>query len=265
MLHWRQIFRKIERKKPGLPGERKGCSPLRSSPQYKPMAKACEIKHYMDAIRKCRLFSGLPEGSYEETLRFLDARVRSFQKSEIILNIGDPFRYAVFMLEGTLDVSFISESLDQISMNQFHAFSLIGESFALIKGFRSPMQLTAVTDCTILFLDLQPLVAQPVQSCTAKERLTANLLITLSGQNIFLSQKVRIFGQKALRDRIRVYLRSMPVNAEGFITVPFSKTTLAEYLGVNRSALSRELSHLEEEGMLELDGRRIRVLSEDFY
>ena len=73
-----------------------------------------------------------------------------------------------------------------------------------------------------------------------------------------LNQKVRILSQKSQRDRILIYLGTLPKDKNDFVKIPFTKTALAEYLGVNRSALSRELGRMQNEGLLVIDGKKIK-------
>ena len=88
---------------------------------------------------------------------------------------------------------------------------------------------------------------------------TKNLIKSLAKKNLILNQKVRILSRKSLRDRILIYLGTLPKDKNDFVKIPFTKTALAEYLGVNRSALSRELGRMQNEGLLVIDGKKIKV------
>ena len=85
--------------------------------------------------------------------------------------------------------------------------------------------------------------------------LARNLIKSLAKKNLILNQKVRILSQKSLRDRIFIYLRTLPKDKDEYVKIPFTQTALAEYLGVNRSALSRELGRMQNEGLLVIDGK----------
>lgn len=211
-------------------------------------------------LKKCRLLAGIPENQYAAALNCMDARVRKAGKNETVLSFGDPFRYAYFLLEGGLTVTFLTESADEITMNHFVPGNLMGESFACIKGYKSPVEIAADCDSRFLQLDIQPLL-RPVHCTFAYEHvLITNLLMVLAGQNVFLNQKIRILSQKGVRDRILVYLDSLHKLSDGSVVLPFSKTELAEFLGLNRSAMSREFSRMEEEGVLQVNGRKIKVM-----
>ena len=77
--------------------------------------------------------------------------------------------------------------------------------------------------------------------------------------NLHLNRKVRIFGQSSMRDRLAVYLAECETDDQGFAIVPYSQTGLARFLGVNRSALSREMGRMRDEGVLVTDGSRMRL------
>lgn len=222
-----------------------------------------ELSGDLPVLKKCRLFAGIPEDQYAAALNCMDAMLMRARKGEIILSFGDPFRYSYFLLEGGLTVSFLTESADEVTMNHFSPGSLLGESFACIKGYKSPIELEAECDSRFLRLDLQPLL-QPVHCTFAYQHiLMTNLLMMLAGQNVFLNQKIRILSQKGVRDRIMVYLSSLHKLSDGSVVLPFSKTDLAAFLGLNRSAMSRELSRMEEDGVLKMKGRKITVLQNE--
>ena len=90
--------------------------------------------------------------------------------------------------------------------------------------------------------------------------MLVNLLDNMAHTNSFLNEKVRILSQKGVRDRILVYFSTLPVSSRGSSMLPFSKTKMAEFLGLNRSAMSRELHRMEEDGLIAVNGRRIHLL-----
>ena len=207
--------------------------------------------NFSAALRKCRLFTGIPEGAYSETLRYLNVRQRVFQRGEIILNIGDKSKAGI-VLDGEIECSYQDEAFNKFNMNHFGAGELFGEAMACAGIDVSPMQVIAVSECAVMFLDLRVLYESesPYQT-----QLLGNLLRILAAKNIFLNQKVRILSTKSLRDKITAYLRTLPSDKNGRVSLPFSKTALAEFLCVNWTALSRELSRMQSEGIISMNGR----------
>lgn len=95
-------------------------------------------------------------------------------------------------------------------------------------------------------------------------QIALNLMQDFARRSLFLNQKIRIMGQKKLRDKLKIYFASFPGSESGSIHLPFSRTELAEYLYADRSALSRELSRMREEGLIDWTGREIHILDKNF-
>ena len=167
------------------------------------------------------------------------------------MNIGDRSKAGI-VLDGEIECSYQDEAFNKFNMNHFGAGELFGENMACAGIDVSPMQVIAVSECAVMFLDLRVLYesASPYQT-----QLLGNLLRILSAKNIFLNQKVRILSTKSLREKITAYLRTLPPDKNGRVSLPFSKTALAEFLCVNRTALSRELSRMQSEGIISMNGR----------
>ncbi|MCR4629485.1 MAG: Crp/Fnr family transcriptional regulator [Clostridium sp.] len=217
-----------------------------------------------DVILSSMLFRGVKESELPEALDFLKAVEKMYRKNAMIFMIGDPVRQAGLVLEGMTELSFLDEDENSVNMNHFSAGNTFGLSLAFVGTEKSPNQMQALTDCRILFLNLDALSGADAAIRPFQARIMANLLHSFAQQNVFLSQKVRIMGQHRLRDRIKVYLQQQRMAASEYITLRFNRNELAGFLGVNRSALSRELSHLQEEGILTVEGRRILVRDRSF-
>ena len=210
-------------------------------------------------ILRCTLFQGFTERSLSEVLNWLGAFERSYHSGEMVFLIGDPMRYAGILLKGTVSVSFLDESSNSVNMNLFFPGELFGESLACLEG-SSPVQMKANSDCRILFLKLSAVTKAEAFPEEYQAVFVTNLLRDFARQNRFINRKLRIVSQKRLRDRILVYLREQETLPDGTVRIPFNRSEWAQYMGVNRSALARELSRMEEDGILKLDGRQIHLL-----
>lgn len=221
------------------------------------------IKNYEDylpVISKTQLLSNIPVEHYEQVFDFLEASIRHYEKGELIQRLGDPLLYSGIVLDGTIEGSFISESYSKINMNHFPAGRSFGEALACVQTTHSPIQLRALTDCTVMLLNLKQILSENECNCAYRQAISINLLKILAGQNVFSNLKLRIANQKALRDRIFIYFHSLEPDSAGYIHVPFTQTALAEFLGVNRSALSRELGRMQNEDLILINDKGIKLL-----
>ena len=223
------------------------------------MQTSISYKNYFDVLINCPLFEAIPQDKINETITFLHGKTKFYRKGEFIVNHGDPFHYAGIILSGKIEISYTDNQFHKLSMIHFIAPDVFGEALALKKISYSPIQVEAVSDSIILFIDLHYLLVSEECCCSAcafNHRLLLNLTNRIVTQNLFSNLKLRILSQKTLRDKILIYLQSIQPDAVNVRTIPFSQTTLAEFLSVNRSALSRELGRMQDEGILQVDGRR---------
>ncbi len=214
---------------------------------------------YICSIRKCYLFDGIKDEQLADAIKLLNGRIKKVVKDDYIVQLGGTIQYAGLLLKGKIESSFQNENFDQITMLTFTNGYLFGESLVINRAKNSPVQVRAVEDCVVLFIDLE-MIYSAADNSPIRNILARNLIKSLAKKNLILNQKVRILSQKSLRDRIFIYLRTLPKDKDGYVKIPFTQTALAEYLGVNRSALSRELGRMQNEGLLVIDGKRIKIM-----
>ena len=214
---------------------------------------------YICSIRKCYLFDGIKDEQLADAIKLLNGHIKKVVKDDYIVQLGGTIQYAGLLLKGKIESSFQNENFDQITMHTFTGGYLFGEGLVINHAKNSPVQVRAVEDSVVLFIDLEMIYAAADNS-PIRNILAGNLIKSLAKKNLILNQKVRILSQKSLRDRIFIYLRTLPKDKDGYAKIPFTQTALAEYLGVNRSALSRELGRMQNEGLLVIDGKRIKII-----
>lgn len=213
---------------------------------------------YIYSIRKCYLFDGIEDEQLADAIKLLNGRIKKVVKDDYVVQLGGTMQYAGLLLKGKIESSFQNENFDQITMHTFTGGYLFGEGLVINHAKNSPVQVRAVEDSVVLFIDLEMIYAA-ADNTPIRNILARNLIKSLAKKNLILNQKVRILSQKSLRDRIFIYLRTLPKDKDGYVRIPFTQTALAEYLGVNRSALSRELGRMQNEGLLVIDGKRIKI------
>ena len=219
---------------------------------------------YICSIRKCYLFDGIKDEQLADAIKLLNGHIKKVVKDDYIVQLGGTIQYAGLLLKGKIESSFQNENFDQITMHTFTGGYLFGEGLVINHAKNSPVQVRAVEDSVVLFIDLEMIYAAADKS-PIRNILARNLIKSLAKKNLILNQKVRILSQKSLRDRIFIYLRTLSKDKDGYVRIPFTQTALAEYLGVNRSALSRELGRMQNEGLLVINGKRIKIIDNLVY
>lgn len=221
-------------------------------------------ERFSKVLCQCSCFGGIPENHYGDVLSCLRAQNRRFKKGSMILQAGSGKDPAGIVLGGTVELTFYSESGSQININHCQEGDLFGEDLACSDLANHSMQVWAVSDCEILFLDFTSLFSTEGGTCPFKMRVSTNLLREFARKANFLNDKVRILAQKRLRDKIKIYLQTCKCDSDGRIAIPFRRNSLAEFLCVDRSALSRELGRMEREGIIRLENKCIKVCDKEF-
>ncbi len=219
------------------------------------MKTVSDYDAYLPVLSKTALFSGIPAEHYPALFQYLSAHVCAYEKGELIQRLAEPLRQSGIVLEGIVEGSFLNEEANKINMNQFTPGRSFAEALSLTRTTHSPIQLAAQTDCVVLLLQLDHVLGSNRMLCDYELILTKNLIRILASQNVFSNLKLRIANQRSLRDRILMYLYSLVPNKDGDLVLQFTQTALAEFLGVNRSALSRELGRMQDEGILTINGK----------
>lgn len=210
------------------------------------------MKEMLSVLRTSGIFSGISEEETEKMLHCLEVRPETFQKDEYILLAGD--RVEAFGLVITGKVLIIQEDFwgNRNILAAVGAGHCFAETFACSPGAVLNVSVMAQTNVQVLFLNVKRILTTCPSTCSHHSRMIRNLLSELAEKNLRLNEKITHLGQRSRRAKILSYLSAEAQrhgNAE--FDIAFSRQQLADYLSVDRSGLSMELSRMQEEGLLE--------------
>ncbi len=192
-------------------------------------------------------------------LTCLGASPTQYGRKSTIWSSGDSVPRMGMVMSG--EVRILMEDLEgrQNVIANISAPDLFGEVFALA-GVKSPVTAYTETGAEVLFLDVQKITAVCRESCAFHRQFVWNLLQLVAGKNVALNQKIQCVGQRTTRDKVDAFL-SMQQTKEGKnpFTVPFNREQMADYLCVDRSALSLVLAQMKEEGLIEYHKNEFRL------
>lgn len=229
------------------------------------MDRRCTMKQsvekYRNVLSECDIFRGIDADRLMALLDTMQARVVHYARGETICRYGDEVRVSALVLEGTVVVEASDAEGEDTNLNMLGKGDEFGAFLVVSGNMRCPMHIYAGTRCTLLLLDLGRMgVAREKSEETWQ--LMNNIAVSIAGKCVDLYQKVQIFGKKRIRSRIKLYLMGLDI-VDGEVTLPMNRTALAAYLGVDRTALAREFSRMQQEGLIEVDKRRVRILNSD--
>ena len=133
----------------------------------------------------------------------------------------------------------------------FYEGSVFGEAFYNVY-LNSELSVIATKKCTVLFMLLDDIIKKCDPRCKYHEMINGTLLNLLFNNTTHLNSRIEVISKRTIRDKLLFYFETLSVeNYSTRITIPFSLTDLSDFLGVNRSAMMRELKVLEDEGFIE--------------
>lgn len=219
------------------------------------------MKNYPDQLTRVPLFDGVDRGELEELLDCLGARVRTYQKGEMVFREGDPAGIIGVVLSGRVQVVKDDFYGRRSVVAAIGPAQLFGEAFACAGAETLPVSVRADTDVSALLLDGGRITGACAMACSAHGVLVRNLLRIVAGKNLILNQKIEVMSQKTTREKLMAFLSAQAKEAgRDRVAIPFDRQGLADYLGVERSAMSAEIGKLRDLGYLEVRRNEFRLL-----
>ncbi len=219
-------------------------------------AKAEPALDRTEVLRNLQMFRGVDPAHLDALVQKLGGFERSYREQDVIWEQNEKYTSLGIILTGSIQPADISREEPQI-IQRFEAGSSFGEAVAF-GAQRSWVEIRALTPTRVLFLPAERILDHGGDPDVV--RVMANLLVEISAKFANLNRKNHLLTEPRLRNRLLIYFNGLTPAPNGIRIMPFGQKELAQYLNVNRSALNRELSRMKEEGVIEMDGRAVRIL-----
>ena len=199
-------------------------------------------------LSQTTLFQGTKPDEIQAMLQCLKAVLKCYPKDAILLHAGETTHVMGLVLSGSIHI----ENIDVWGNKSILSLVTKGQIFAETYA--------CVSACTVLFLDMAHLLCTCQNSCTHHNQIIQNLLMVSARKNLSLSRRILHTSPKSIRARVISYLSDQAAREGSLeVTIPFNRQQLADYLEVDRSALSNELSKMQKEGLLTVNRNTFRL------
>ena len=202
-------------------------------------------------LSETAIFKGMSEDEIQEAMCVLQAHDRSYKKGETVFHAGETTDSMGLMLEGSVtirsdDLWGNRTILSHVGPGQFFA-----ETYAFLREAVLLVDVCANENCRILFFRIGALRGPTGRADPWLLRLTTNLLVISSHKNLILSERSFHTAPRTIRARLLAYLHTVSVQTRSAeFDIPFDRQQLADYLNIDRTALSRELGRMQDEGLI---------------
>ena len=214
--------------------------------------------HY-PMIPRCPLFQGLSPEALDYALDYFDAHVKRYEKGAFLHRVSFPLERFGLVLAGTIQVYMDDMDGHHIIMNSVGPGGLFGEAYCFL-GTDAPIYICAVSEAEILWMS-PARVKEPRLPLQPRDQALANRFVSaLASRTLSLNQRIQILSRNTLRMKLITFLSQYAASQGDVFTVPFDRASMANFLGADRSALSRELSRMRKEGILDYHRNQFRIL-----
>ena len=219
------------------------------------------MKQYIPVLRKTKMFSGVGDEEIESMLSCLNARVQHYKKGEYVLRTGGHLRDILILVKGSLHIQKDDYWGNRSLLGQLGAGEMFGEAYVAPESGALMNDVVAVEDSAVMFFDLQRLLTTCSSACRFHAVVVQNLFFAISEKNRKLVQKLGHMSKRSTREKLISYLseEAKRQNSARF-SIPFNRQQLADFLSVDRSAMSNELCKMRDEGLLRFDKNHFELL-----
>jgi len=205
----------------------------------------------------CRLFKNTGATDIGEFLKCLNARTKEYKKGSFIVIEGDDVFDIGVVLSGKALAFMTDASGKDTVINVLQEMSIFGDVLAANRGRKSPVTIVATEDSEVLYIPFENIIHRCEKGCVRHEILIKNLVDGISEKYFVLQERLRCIVCTSMREKIMTLLLSYK---ESIVSLPFDREGMAKYLNTDRSALSRELSKMKKEGIIDYYKNTFKIL-----
>lgn len=212
------------------------------------------ITPYLAVLKTCKLFSCIKDHEIPALLNCLSYSIRKYKKKEAIFYYGDTTNAFGIVLSGSILV--VKEDFwgNRSIISEASAGDMFAETYACGNDIPLEVSVNASQECVILFVNFDKILHMCSSACSFHSQLIENLLKDVAQKNRNLTKKMEHMSQRTTRAKLLSYLSSVSLLKDSAeFTIPYNRQELADYLAVERSAMSNELSKLQKDGLLDYD------------
>ena len=219
------------------------------------------MKEYIGILKKTQMFAGVGEEEIAAMLGCLGARMRTYKKGEYVLRQGEHISDILVLVAGGLHIRNDDYWGNRSILGHIGVGDMFGEAYAAPGSGALLNDVVAVEDSVAISFDVKRVITTCPSACRFHSLVVQNLFFAISEKNRNLVQKIGHMSRRTTREKLVSYLSEEARRHGGpAFEIPFNRQQLADFLSVDRSAMSAELGRMRDEGMLEFEKNRFRLL-----
>ena len=219
------------------------------------------MKDFHEVLARCSLFDGIRLEDLSAMLGCIGGRKVSVAKGHQICREGDPAQNVGMVLSGAVRLERTDYYGNRSIVAHIGPGELFGETYACAGVQSLPITVVADADSIVLLMDCRRITTTCSSACAFHNRIIFNLLKLVATKNLVFDQKIQITSRRTTREKLMAYLvNQAKLQGSSTFTIPYDRQELADYLEVDRSGLSAQISKLTKEGILTSEKRKFTLL-----
>lgn len=209
------------------------------------------MKEYIDILKETKLFAGVGEEDISAMLACLGAKLSVYRKGETVLWQGEILDDIPVLVKGKLLIQKDDYWGNRSILGNIDSGEMFGEAYAAPGSGPLLNDVVAVEDSAVLFFDVNRIMTTCSSACRFHTLVVQNLIFALSEKNRKLVQKLGHMSKRTTREKLISYLsEEAKKHKSSRFEIPFNRQQLADFLSVDRSAMSNELGRMRDEGLI---------------
>ena len=221
------------------------------------------MKKYISILQRSQLFAGVSEDDIEAMLDCLSAKMHSYKKGEYVLREGEHIDNVMLLASGSLIIQKDDFWGNRSIVNRISAGEMFGEAYATPDSIPILNDVIALEDSDVMFFDFRKILTVCSSACRFHTNVVQNLFFAISEKNRQLVQKLGHMSKRTTRDKLISYLSEQAKRSgSSTFSIPFNRQQLADFLCVDRSAMSNELCKMRDDGLLTFKRNKFSLISQ---
>ena len=219
------------------------------------------MKKYVSVLKRTQLFAGVGDDEIASMLSCLGARLYTYKKGEYVLRQGEHLNDIIVLVDGNLHIQKDDYWGNRSILGQIAVGEMFGEAYVAPESGALLNDVVAVDDSSVIFFDVKRIITTCSSACRFHAMVVQNMFFAISEKNRKLVQKLGHMSKRSTREKLISYLSEQAKkNSSARFAIPFNRQQLADFLSVDRSAMSNELCKMRDEGLLEFDKNQFKLL-----
>jgi CRP-like cAMP-binding protein len=207
-----------------------------------------------ELVNSVRLFDGIKADDLSDMLACLGVKNQQYDKKSIVILAEDNVDHVGVVLQGAVLIVKEDFAGNRSIVDYVGQYEVFGEAFACAGIQKSPVTVVAAENSEIMWIQFRRIINTCSMSCMFHAKLIENMMKLLAVKNMQMNQKLEITSKRSIREKLTAYLLGQAQESQSHdFTIPLNRSELADYLYVDRSALSRELCKMRNEGLIEFN------------